>query len=602
MPLRMTGLHSWQERIRLRQVGREKSGRKRKLKWQMMTFVITIALVVTACGIIVFQNMKQIIVRQYSDSALQSVTAVAENMDYILQNVENQTNSILLNHEMMDFLKAGNEEEFCNQLTSYFVSGPYTEGIYIQSKGYYWHVGADIRENEGRFQEKKLTETAGEIIWLPTRTVQIQILSGLVPKNCFSLGRKLIDVYSLKEMGYLVVEVNEAVLREVYQKLEKDGGEIFIVDKNGSAISSNVEEMEAIWEQEWYQQVQKTDTAGTIEFADEAGKHVALYATFNRGEWKIVKTVPQATLYAEINRLQSKVLVGGIFFLSLILLTGYGYISNITRPITRIIHQMKKVEDGDMSVRVDTKIQNEIGELGESFNHMVKQVDELMEANLMAERNRQELELEVLHAQINPHFLYNTLSTIRFMAKIKGEDSISSAILALTRLLRISITFGKDKIQLQEEISYVEDYLLIQRLRFNQRFQFSCEIGEAHKRILVPKLILQPIVENSIIYGMEAQGENTDKMISICIYTRQTEEYVEVIVEDNGPGISDSRAKEIFRKDKNINRFSKVGLNNVDQRIQLYCGKQYGITIDSESGKGTKIIIRLPKAAVKEKA
>lgn len=600
MPLRMIGLNSWQERIRLEQVRRENRGRKRKLKWQMMAFVIAIAFIITVCGMIVFQNMKRIIVRQYSDSALQSVTAVAKNMDYILQNVENQTNSILLNHEMMDFLKSGDEEEFCNQLTSYFVSGPYTEGIYIRSKEYYWHVGADIRENEGRFQEKRLAETTGEIIWLPTRTVQIQILSGLVPKNCFSLGRKLVDVYSLEELGYMVVEVNEAVLREVYQSLEKGGGEVFIVNKNGSIISSNVEDTEDRLQQgqEWYQKLQKTNDAGTIEFSDEDGKHVALYATFNRGEWKIIKTVPQATLYAEINQLQAIVLLGGIFFLSLILLIGYVYISSTTRPITRIIHQMKKVEAGDMSVRVDTKIQNEIGELGESFNHMVKQVDELMEANLMAERNRQELELEVLHAQINPHFLYNTLSTIRFMAKIKGEDSISSAILALTRLLRISITFGKDKIQLQEEISYVEDYLLIQRLRFNQRFQFFCEICEEHRGILVPKLILQPIVENSIIYGMEAQGEDTDKIISIRIYTRQKEEGVEVVVEDNGPGISDSRAKEIFRKDKNINRFSKVGLNNVDQRIRLYCGKQYGITIDSEPGKGTKIIIRLPRPAI----
>ena len=578
----------------------EKRVRKRKIKWQIMSFVIVAAIVIMFLFLIVFQSMKKILVHQYSKSALQSVTAVAGNMDYILRNVENQTNSILLNREMISFLKEGNKEEYCQQLTSYFVSGPYIEGIYVQSGGHYWHVGADIYGNVTQFRDGELENTTGEILWLPTRTVMVKILSGLVPKQCFSLGRKMVDVYSLEELGYMVVEVNEEILKEVYQSLQKDGSEVFIIDDTGNVISGNSEEEEGIlWNMEekekWYQKLQNAKDAGTIEISYQGTQYVALYAPLNRGKWKIVKNILKATLYAEIDRLQKEIMIGGGIFLILILLTGYIYISNMTRPITRIIGQMKKVEDGDMSVRVDTKIHNEIGELGESFNHMVKQVDELMEANLTAERNRQELELEVLHAQINPHFLYNTLSTIRFMAKIKGEDSISSAIVALTRLLRISISFGKDKIQLKEEISYVEDYLLIQRLRFNQGFQFSCEICPQHQGILVPKLILQPIVENSIIYGMEAQGENADKIVSIRIFTRETNECIEVITEDNGPGISKEVAKEIFRKEKNINRFSKEGLNNVDQRIQLYCGEQYGVSIDSEPGNGTRIIIRLPK-------
>lgn len=579
---------------------KDRKTKKWKIKWQMMLFVITVEIFIMMLFVLVFQGMKKILMGQYSDSALQSVIAVAENMDYILQNVENQTNSILLNHEMTSFLKEGDQEEYCRQLTSYFLSGPYIEGIYVHSGSNYWYVGADIYGNIARLKNKTLEATTGEIIWMPTRTVQIQILSGLVPRECFSLGRKIVDVYSLEELGYMVVEVNEAILREVYQSLEKDGSRIFIINSKGERISSNTQGEEDIFlqelqDEEWYQRLEEADSDGSVEFSYENEKFVALYAALNRGEWKIIRTVSQETLYAQVNRLQQVVMMGGGLFLILILLVGYIYISKMTRPITRIIRQMKKVEDGDMSVRVDTRIQNEIGDLGESFNHMVKQIDELMDSNLAAERNRQELELEVLHAQINPHFLYNTLSTIRFMAKIKGEDSISSAIVALTRLLRISISFGKDKIQLQEEISYVEDYLLIQRLRFNQRFQFSCTIGEEHRSILVPKLILQPIVENAMIYGMEVQGEDTDKILSIEIYTRETSDCIEVVTQDNGPGISDERAREIFRKDKNINRFSKVGLNNVDQRIRLYCGEQYGVRIESKPGAGTRIILRLPK-------
>lgn len=150
----------------------EKRARKRKIKWQMMSFVSIAAIVIVFLFLIVFQSMKQILVRQYSKSALQSVTAVAGNMDYILRNVENQTNSILLNREMLSFLKEGNKEEYCQQLTGYFVSGSYIEGIYVQSGGYYWHVGADIYGNVTQFRDTELENTTGEILWLPTSSLK----------------------------------------------------------------------------------------------------------------------------------------------------------------------------------------------------------------------------------------------------------------------------------------------------------------------------------------------------------------------------------------------------------------------------------------------
>jgi two-component system sensor histidine kinase YesM len=245
---------------------------------------------------------------------------------------------------------------------------------------------------------------------------------------------------------------------------------------------------------------------------------------------------------------------------------------------------------------VESNVYNELDNLSESFNNMVYQIRQLMEDIVTVEHNKNELELEVLHAQINPHFLYNTLNTIRWMAKIKGEDSISDALVALVKLLRVSISFGKNMIMLQDEIEYIENYILIQKLRFNQLFEIHYDIKEEHKKLYIPKLILQPIVENSLIYGID-EAEKREETIIINIFTREKDDHIEIVVKDNGCGIDEEVLANIFKQEQDINRFSKVGLNNVNQRLKLYLGEAFGLQIISTVGIGTTVIISVPNNA-----
>jgi len=148
-------------------------------------------------------------------------------------------------------------------------------------------------------------------------------------------------------------------------------------------------------------------------------------------------------------------------------------------------------------------------------------------------------------------------------------------------------------ITLQDEIAYIENYLLIQKLRFNQLFEIHYDIIEEHKLLNIPKLILQPIVENSLIYGID-EAEDREEPIVIRIFTRREENHVEIVVEDNGNGIEKEVLDKIFKQEQNINRFSKVGLNNVNQRLKLYLGDAYGLKIISTVGVGTTVIISVP--------
>ena len=537
---------------------------------------------------IVFQNIKDIIVERYSDAAMQSVTAVAKNMDYILQDVENQTNSILLNREILDAIERESKSKGEELLNSYYVSSFYMEGIYVIRDGKQWQVGANINEEYDYVRMSDLEKTSGEIIWMPTRPVHIQILSGEIERNYFSLGRKIVDIDTLKWHGYMIVELNEETLKENYVELVDEQSEVLIVDSDNNIISRTDEGISL----EGVERETKEQAAGSFEFQENGVDYVSIYASFNRDKWQIIKTVPKQVLYGEVDQLYTNLMIISVVACVIFLVILYLYFQKITEPIAKMKIQMKAVEKGDLTVRVNTNYANEFGQLGESFNHMVERVDRLMKEVVAAERNKKEMELELLHAQINPHFLYNTLSTIRFMAKFKGEDSISSAIVALTKLLRISINLGKDMISLDEEMSYVQNYLLIQRLRFNQMFEFDSEIQEQFKKIQVPKLILQPIVENALLYGVVQEG---DKILKIRIFTEEHQEGVKVIVEDNGPGMNEDIIKRVFRDEKNINKFSTVGINNVNQRIKMYCGEEYGIEIESVLGVGTRIIILLPK-------
>lgn len=519
--------------------------------------------------LVAFQGVRGVIVRQYSNAAEQSVYAASENMDYMLQEIETLSKSILFNHEMMDALKKDDRETFLSQLTSYYNSNSILEGIYVEKGEQFWYVGSNIENGRENYPRSFLENTSGEIVWTPTREVNVQILSGRVPRNYFSMTRKIVDINSLEEIGSLSIEVDEQILQESYAGLKEPGAEICIMDQEGNTISG--------------------------EYGGNHQDLVTINSSLNQKRWSMIKTIPKATLYAEINNLQLWVMIGTGLVFALSLAAGAFYSNQITKPVLKLIKQMKDIEKGDFTVSVDINVNNELGDLGKSFNHMIGKIQGLMEEVVIAERNKNEMELEILHAQINPHFLYNTLNTIRWMAKIKKEESISTALVALVKLLRVSISLGKSLIPLREEIEYIENYILIQRLRFNQKFQIQYEIRKEDEEVLIPKLILQPIVENSLIYGIEEEKEiENEHILTIRVFTEACETGIRIIIEDNGPGISSEMIESIFKQERNINKFSKVGLNNINQRIKMHLGEEYGLQVTSASLKGTRVIILVP--------
>ncbi len=591
------------------------SGDKMKATWirksfknkLLVTFILLVFIPIGFIYIIYNNVMKSIITTKYSESAKQSVYEAGNNIDFIIDSIADLSDMVVTNRDFIENLKDSSlesHEELNNILRNFSTTNEQVDSMSLIAKGKIYDVGTiKTYVEEGR-DIRNINKTHGELVWIDTIPVKVKILSGEITKNYFSLGRKVIDLNSLMDMGTIFIDVDETILEDSYKNLiTEESSELFICNSKGQIISHSNKEIigKNIGDKNYALEVLSSNKdAGSIEFTDDDVEKVCIYSNITLPNWKIVKIVSKEYLYKEITNMQRYMFIGGTIYVIITILICLFFSSQISRPMVSMKNMMKKAEEGDLDVRINVDRIDELGELGNSFNNMIGKMNEVVDKLVEEERFKKELELETLHAQINPHFLYNTLNTIKWMAKIQGDKSVSNAVTSLIKLLRVSINLGKEMITLEDEIDYVRNYINIQNLRFNEKVNIIYNIDEECLKCTIPKLILQPIVENSLIYGIREDEEEEPLEISIkaCI----EEDNLIILVKDNGPGISDEDIEKIFSKEKDVNKFSKVGLNNVNQRIKLYCGEEYGINIGNRSKLGTYVKVEVPRIIMSKPA
>ena len=556
--------------------------------------IVLMALPIIAISITYSRTVKEIIKNKYTDTAIQSVYEAGEKIDFILSDIEEFSTVIISNSTLLDMLRNEDKyesDDFRDVLRGFITSRDDIEVIELLLHGRKYSIGAYKMKSTYSI-DKNLKNSSGQPIWLSTKKENIEILSGIFDKYYFTLARRVIDFNTLDDYGYLSIDLEEIILEQSYKNLiDDDNLELFICDDNGIIISHTDKSLigSSISNEPYAQEVlESKDVKNYIQYKDKIDK-VAIYSTIKSNGWKIIKTISTEYLYEEINRIQKYFLVGGSLYGIVIILFMIFFSIRYTEPMLQMKKVINKVEQGDLTVRTEVHSNDEIGQLGDSLNNMISEMEVLIDKLVKEEQAKKEVELEALHAQINPHFLYNTLNTIKWMAKIQGNKSVSRAITALIKLLRISINLGREMITLGEEIDYVKNYIVIQKLRFNEAINVTYNIDEQCMDLTVPKLFLQPIVENSIIYGIE--DENNELNINIKAFIIEDDLIIEIV--DDGPGIEDEVLEKIFKSTSDKNRFSRVGLNNVNQRIKLYCGKDYGVQIETKVGEGTLVRVKL---------
>ena len=277
--------------------------------------------------------------------------------------------------------------------------------------------------------------------------------------------------------------------------------------------------------------------------------------------------------------------------------TSYGVIliQKITKPVSRLHQAIQSFGVGKLDVRVDETGIGEISSLEQGFNQMAGEIQELMDRSISQEQEKRHMERRLLQAQISPHFLYNTLDSIIWMIQGKQYEGAGKMVSLLARFFRVALSKGKDIIPLRQEVEHATSYLSIQNIRFQDKFDFELNIDESLMEYLCPKITIQPILENAIYHGVENMFGDGEIILSI----QEHGEDICIEVSDNGEGMTEEQVEKILHHDirKTSGKGSGVGVYNVDSRIKLLYGENYGISIQSELDEGTTVKILLPKVS-----
>lgn len=431
-------------------------------------------------------------------------------------------------------------------------------------------------------------ERSGKVFWLDTKASELWRTD--VPR--ITLVRSVLDFNTLKEIGFLVLTIRidamEAVLQDIVQNI---GGQAMLVDRTGAVLVGEPAGSEA-WNEPF---CSRTDDRLQTESVHHQAETVVICMPSVWEDWSLAALFATDEILAESSAIRNLalLLLGGT--LISVVLFDWLFIRKLVMTIVAVVHAMKEAERGSFRSIDDAAIaeRDETGQLIQGFNRMAYQITELLRRVEDEQERKKQAEQQALMAQINPHFIYNTLESINSMAVIKGNTDISDMTVSLGRLLRISISEPQELIPLWKEIEHVKHYLFIQSYRYEDKLHFSIELPPQLQSYLTVKLVIQPLVENCLIHGMEPLQRKG--MIRIRVFELGESDLC-VEVTDNGAGMDKERLAELFQsKDKQNSARQGLGLFNVHERLRLYYGSGYGIMVCSEIYRETIVRIRMPK-------
>lgn len=398
--------------------------------------------------------------------------------------------------------------------------------------------------------------------------------------------------------GILLVDMNFGGIQQLFSKMNNNGlGYFYLMDQRGEIIYHPKQNLIYSDLYEENNKAAVTYEDGTKEEKFEGEERIITVKTVGYTGWKIVSVIPKEKLYenwTKMNLIWITVLGAGILILIYI---NQSLSTKITEPIRRLEQSVKELRL-EMPEAIYVGGSEEIRHLGKTIRSMVEQMKLLMDDMVRQQEEKRKNELDALQSQINPHFLYNTLDSIIWMVESERYEEAISMVTALANLFRISLSQGRTIIRIEEEFRHAINYIKIQKVRYKNKFSVSFHLEEEIKDCLTIKLILQPLLENAIYYGMEAMDGEGE--ILVQGYKKGEEIFLEVV--DNGIGMPREKTDHLLTDGVyERKQGSGIGLKNVDQRIKLYFGEEYGLVIKSEPDVGTHITIRLPiKKEIKE--
>ncbi|PYE50073.1 sensor histidine kinase [Paenibacillus barcinonensis] len=429
-------------------------------------------------------------------------------------------------------------------------------------------------------------------------------LDGFVyPKqNALSIMTTVKERITQEVIGFIVIDMNDSFIDDFLTTTKiKDSGFFYINDQYGQTLFQPPTEQASPAVIEQLNALSSHAQQDSLNPTTGAKPQFVVYSTSKQTGWRIVGAAPFQEILAEANSIRQliiiSVLLSAFFAISL-----YFFLNNrLIFPIQILMNKMRKAASGYLEAKVSPAGSDEIADLGQSFNTMLEQIKALMEQNIKENEQVKIAELRTLQAQINPHFLYNTLESIIWMAEADKKESVIKLVQALSKFFRLSLNNGFDWVTIQTELEHARNYLVIQQMRYHDILAYEIKVDPELQHYPILKMTLQPLIENAIYHGIKNKRGQGHILIQACA----DETSIVLTVQDNGIGMSEEQLDQLrealeqssdFHSPPKQEQEGGFGLMNVHHRIRLYFGPSYGVEMESTYMEGSTFKIRIPKS------
>ena len=522
-----------------------------------------------------------------SDTAISTSNETKKSIEYILDLIQNTSALLCGNKDIINGItdKTNPDEEY--SITTILRNAasiqPQISGIYI--------VGA----NGKVFSSIPFKPENEILVKLDHMTSDRGHYSGLYRGNNRNRSIDVISYYNKirrygKEIGTLIIDIDYNNLKEAFTtNTIKSDEKVLVVDGRGSILFNfpNYVNLESVIADN--PEILQRDNV-QIENDVFGIESIIVSSLIQNANWHIVRVITKENVYKDTEALKSLSFSISIIFIVLALGISLFLSTRLTNPLKELRSKIKHVESGNLDINVKVNSHDEYGQLSQSFDNMVVKLKDYKEKEFDEQKKKSEMKFQILQNQINPHFLYNTLDSVKWLATIQNVSNISEMVTSLIHLLRYNLLDTDKLTTLSEEIEGVNNYIVIQKYRYGDLFTVTYNIPDILMHCKVLRFILQPIVENSIYHGFENLSKQGAITINACRIDQKL--VIEVIDNGSGPGIDNIGENVVYKRSDS---FNGIGLNNIQERIQLYFGSQYGLKLTAgENNKGTVVTITVP--------
>jgi two-component system sensor histidine kinase YesM len=567
------------------------------------SFILLVLIPLLCLGTFAYLITTRFLEEQHIHDQTQTTALVGEKFKSLLEDAEDIT-SYIANNETIQTLLTQSDQTYINAaqksmfeyLSNLKKAKSYISFLVIYGEnGFIFGDFRDYYRQIVSYEDLKQSPTYnviaakdGEAQWASSSS-PLFILGHSY--NEHMIGRRIVSIYDPdKKLGMLFLGINEPSLAESIRDIQIGRTtNIFLFDDNYNLSASKQQEkdVEKLIEQDLPLKKQILQSNQTQVMRLGRKDYYVSSSSIQPYNWTVVSMTPLLEV-----RKSHEIVLRFTLILSLALLLVVGLISaflsrSITSPIKKLLRSMHNFKRGDFNQKLPVRSKDEIGMLTHKYNDMVAELNELIRKVYISQTHQKIIELKTLQAQIEPHFLYNTLDFIFLNAKVNGDDQTAEVVRSLSELFRISLNQGKDYYTLEDEFRQIRSYIRIQHARFPQRFQPIFDIEPGVESFYTMKLLLQPIVENAIIHAFDRNDERNTLRISGA----EQDGKIKLTVEDNGRGMPEEEVRRLLTTSQDDGGY---GIRNVNERLKMLFGDEYGLQIESGVGLGTKVTVFLP--------